>query len=410
MKVGILTYHYVPNFGAQLQALSTIGFVKRIGHTPILLHWQPTDLDDIYINRVPEIQRLEHSEFAKQNFPLTNICKNEDDLIREIECHNLDMIITGSDALFKYIPKACRLRFSKRKFRFVKIKVPCVEKIPGNPFFCDYYDSLNRKIPIVAFSVSSQNAPFYKMNANERALIGKCLNNFKSITVRDDWTKKMVETLSFHKNIQITPDPVFSFNQNCYVNIPTKEEILKKYNLPQNYVLISFWTKNVNSSYIGKISEELQKNGFGPVAFPMPEGLIDFGIDLKIDLPLSPLEWYAIIKYSNGYIGERMHPIVVCLHNAVPFFAYDEYGIEQKSVLGLIRKYMQDSSKTFHIVSKAGFENNLFAYKTKCSLPKSDDIVEALLNFDRQKCMDFAKEQQLAYENQMMKFLKDCEI
>ena len=73
MKVGILTYHYVPNFGAQLQALSTIGFVKRIGHTPILLHWQPTDLDDIYINRVPEIQRLEHSEFAKQNFPLTNI-------------------------------------------------------------------------------------------------------------------------------------------------------------------------------------------------------------------------------------------------------------------------------------------------------------------------------------------------
>ena len=410
MKIGILTYHYVPNFGAQLQTMSTIGFVKRIGHTPVLLHWQPTDLDDVYINRVPELQRSTHTGFADKYFPLTNICRNENDLIREIENLNLDMIITGSDALFKYIPKTCRLRFSKRRFRFVKIKVSCVEDVPGNPFFCDYYDCLNRRIPVVAFSVSSQNTPFYKMNADERAMIGKYLDNFKSISVRDGWTKEMVESLSNHKNIQITPDPVFSFNQNCYVNLPTKNDILKKYNLPEKYVLVSFWTRKVNARYIGEISKAFQNNGLTPVAFPMPEGLIDFGIDLKINLPLSPLDWYAIIKYSSGYIGERMHPIVVCLHNAVPFYVFDEYGTEQKKLFGLFRKYLQWSSKTFHIVSMAGLERNLFAYKTKRALPKADDVVRALLEFDKDKCLEFALKQQQFYEDQMIRTVKGCGI
>lgn len=31
MKIGILTYHCVPNFGAQLQTISTVGYVKKNG-------------------------------------------------------------------------------------------------------------------------------------------------------------------------------------------------------------------------------------------------------------------------------------------------------------------------------------------------------------------------------------------
>lgn len=52
----------------------------------------------------------------------------------------------------------------------------------------------------------------------------------------------------------------------------------------------------------------------------MPEN--DFSLsstDVTISIPLNPIDWYALIKYSKGYIGERMHPIVVSLHNSVPF-------------------------------------------------------------------------------------------
>lgn len=39
----------------------------------------------------------------------------------------------------------------------------------------------------------------------------------------------------------------------------------------------------------------------------------------EISLPLSPIDWYALIKYSSGYIGNNMHPIVVSLHNQISF-------------------------------------------------------------------------------------------
>ena len=38
----------------------------------------------------------------------------------------------------------------------------------------------------------------------------------------------------------ITPDPVFAFNYNCAKFIPSKEDILLKYHLPENYVPVAF--------------------------------------------------------------------------------------------------------------------------------------------------------------------------
>ena len=98
MRIGVLTYHCVPNFGAQLQAMSTIGFLKRVGHTPVLLHWYPKDLEDVYRRRVSKEQIVCQMQFAEDNFPLSSLCRNEKQLIKEIEKQQLDMIITGSDA------------------------------------------------------------------------------------------------------------------------------------------------------------------------------------------------------------------------------------------------------------------------------------------------------------------------
>lgn len=53
----------------------------------------------------------------------------------------------------------------------------------------------------------------------------------------------------------------------------------------------------------------------------MPTGIgFKHNFDFSITTPLPPLDWYALIKYAKGYIGENMHPIVVALHNAVPCF------------------------------------------------------------------------------------------
>lgn len=410
MKIGILTYHCVSNFGAQLQTVSSVGYMRRRGHEPVVLHWFPKDLEDMYRKRVPREQFDIHMDFAQSFMPLSNLCRTEAELVAEIDRLNLDAVFCGSDALFKYLPVKCRRYFSKRKLKFINVPFLSVEDLKDNPFFGGFIPKLKRNIPAVAFSVSSQNCMFEKMTKKEKLILKNYIDNFSYISTRDEWTGRMVNFLKGTAcKIEVTPDPVFSFNQNNYLPLPSKKRIQEKYNLPENYVLFSFNGTRLSQEYIRSIASLLEQKGLAPVAFPMPERLLDFGMERKITLPLSPLDWYALIIHSNGYIGERMHPIVVCLHNNIPFFVFDEYGFVEKKAWGLIAKYNNQSSKTFHIVSKAGLTDNLWAYEGIINLPTPDDVVGALLGFDQQKCLDFSGHFQQDYETAMDACVKKLE-
>ena len=43
------------------------------------------------------------------------------------------------------------------------------------------------------------------------------------ISVRDEWTKEMVESILPNSQIEVTPDPVFAFNYNAVDLIPSKK-------------------------------------------------------------------------------------------------------------------------------------------------------------------------------------------
>lgn len=404
MRVGILTYHCVPNFGAQLQAMSTIGYLKKMGHTPILLHWYPKDLEALYARRVPKIQRKSQMQFAETHFPLSSLCRNEKQLIKEIERQQLDMIITGSDALFKYKPICDRERaFSKRRLRFVNNYVSC-EDLEGNPFFCDYYGELSRQIPVVAFSVSSQGCPYYKMTAAEREKMRHYLRNFKKITVRDQWTKSMVEEIAGLKNIEITPDPVFAFNQNCYIPIPSKDEIQRRFALPDRYSLFSFSPNLLNDGYVKGVASLMNSRRICPIALPEPEGLGDYGIEKKIHLPLSPVDWYSLIYYSEGYIGTRMHPIIVCLHNCIPFFSFDGNLIMESSN----RKCIKIRSKIYDIVNNANLAEYLFFYNYNVGkLPSANLICNLISRFPKTNVLHYSKLKLKEYEKTMCLILSE---
>jgi len=404
MKFGLLTYHCQPNFGAQLQAISTVGYLRRMGHEVVVLNWYPSDLEAMYSRRVPEEQITCHNNFTQATLPISKKCQSEVELISEVEKLHLDVIIAGSDALFKYFPLNKRRRFSFRHLKYINNSyqpLSC-ELLEGNPFFGAFISKLKRPLPAIVYAVSSQNCPFSMMTRQEKNQMAKAMSNYKRISVRDSWTQQMVRTITKRKDIRIFPDPVFSFTQNCYFPIPTKEEILQKYQLEANYVLFSFSGKRISSDYLDHLANEAAKKGLQPVAFPMPERLFSANVSKKISLPLSPIDWFALIKYSQGYIGERMHPIVVCLHNAIPFYSFDEYGIKAKEhFFSKQMVYQPTSSKTYLIVSEAGFLTNLFSYQGEKELPKAANVLENILSFDVSRCQEFANSKQKAYEQGM---------
>lgn len=409
MKIGILTYHCVTNFGAQLQTLSTIGYMKKHGHEPIVLNWFPQDLEDFYHRCHPQVQFEEQFRFAMENMPVSRLCRTLDELCHEIDSLNLDAIFLGSDALFDYIPQKSRYGFSFRKLHKVPVgfTVTSNHDLP-NPFWGSFDDMLVKKIPFCGFSISSQNMPYFKLTNAEKNELGNLLNRFTKITVRDEWTKKMVNYVSGRNDVSITPDPVFAFNYNTDL-VVKKEDLLAKYHLPDNYILISFCQDILQDSFINDIVSKVEsKTDALCVSFPMPRKLKKYNTQISIDLPLPTLDWYYLIKYSQGYIGELMHPIIVSLHNSIPFFCFDQYGTNKTIIPRLWSKFVPESSKVYDILEQAGFLNYMcpYIYSDRVTV---DNVVQSFLHFDRDKCREFAEKQHSRYEDGMKMVLSSLE-
>ncbi len=347
MKIGILTYHAACNFGANLQVHSTFEYLKKAGHEPVIINWFSKEFENYYKKTTPQAQYDVHENYRTLYFDLTERCYDTTSIAREIINNNLEGIIIGSDAVLQHHSLFARIIFPTKKI--ISIKPITKDRLYPNPFWGDFYPHLNKEIPMALISASSQNSDFKLISHKIKKEMKNSLSLFSYISVRDEWTQKMVRNI-FNKKLtpEITPDPVFGFNYSIKSPLE-KVEILDKYNLPENYLLFSFYnSKSVTQNWLSEFKIIASKNNYTCVAMAMPNGIkFQHPFDKIIDIPLSPIDWYQLIKYSSGYIGNNMHPIVVCLHNAIPCFSFDNYGIVKLRAIT-----NQKSSKIYHILKE----------------------------------------------------------
>ena len=401
MRIGILTYHAACNFGANLQALSTIDYFRNKGDEVRLINFLPEELEKYYVRRVPEVQYEEHRHFREELFPLTRKCKDEKSVAEVIEEEKIEAVIIGSDAVMQHHPLRSRIIFPCR--RFISIYHPTNDRMCPNPFWGSFMPLLNREIPICYMSASSQNSAFQMATKKEREMMRSCLERFSYISTRDDWTAKMVTSITNGKiKPDITPDPVFAFNYNVKSQI-SEESIRHKYDLKGKYYLLSFLNnETVSQEWLDAFQRLAENNGIECVAMPFPNGVkFKHPFKKEIPLPLSPLAWYALIKYSSGYVGHNMHPIVVSLHNAVPCFSFDQYGIVKHRFFT-----NEKSRKIYHIMNLFGVSENrmsdIGAFK---KVPTPEYVYSHLTYFDKKHVADFA-EQYLRQYLSMMESIK----
>lgn len=406
MKIGILTYHAVYNFGANLQALSTYSYLRNMGHTPIMIDFFPKVLEESFDRSVPKKQANDHKKYIQNHFTLTKRCRNAKEIASAIEKNAMDAIIIGSDAVVQHYPLLARLRInpSRRKILSLRIEPIRYETNYPNPFWGEFIKYLKQKIPVAMMSVSCQNTDYKLIIGQEKKRINEIISLFRYISVRDKRTQQLFNHISNSAMLpKVTPDPVFAFNDNVQ-NLATKDEIKAKYSLPDNYILLSFNSpKTVSKTWLSTFDAIAKENGYQCVALAMPGGIrFQNSLSHKIDIPLDPLDWYNIIKYSSAYVGEKMHPIIVALHNCVPFFSFDHYGSMR---LGLFHN--QEASKIYQILERA----NMIEYriciskKIKYNPPSPEYVLEKLKAFEKEKCALFALQMRNEYKNMMTELI-----
>lgn len=234
----------------------------------------------------------------------------------------------------------------------------------------------------------------------ERRLKGFCY-----VSVRDLWTQKMFANITGGALIApVTPDPVFAFNYNVTGLVRSREETLQHFRLSERYLLLSFSNMvTVSQPWIDEFASKAAAKGYNCVMLPFADKMSFGRLPDSINLPLSPLDWYAIIKYSSGYIGHNMHPIIVSIHNNVPFFSFDNYG--QRHLNGLLSD--DSSSKIRHILSHGGLEK----YRISClphffNAPPPDFVLDKILTFDKERELKFAEAYNAKYLEMMLNIEK----
>lgn len=244
MKIGIVTFHFVPNSGAVLQCWALQETLKKLGHTVKVINYQPdyhtkrylpfknplvesggsliTFLKVLYYNRnaVARKKRLEsHKSFCKI-LNCTKIIKDLDS-INNIDITTFDAIVCGSDQIWnQYI--------TNEDFD------PCYfAKLPG---------FTGRKI---AYAASIGETDLLKNKESLKELIG----DFHAISLREENDAKKLESI-ISRSVNTVPDPTILLQPQEYesliANISLKDEYILVYGFGNEELFIDTITAVIN--------------------------------------------------------------------------------------------------------------------------------------------------------------------
>lgn len=395
--IGLLTYHWVSNFGAQLQTLSTIGYLHKHGYDTVVINWVPKRLYELYIKTTSEEQLKVHQDFQQYYGTVSPICYNDEDVCKVIADYKIDMVIIGSDSVLTYRPYIDRYSIYKWGFKLVK-------PYEDNEFPSPYWGSFLYKteVPTAMMSVAAQNTNYPHILFRKKKF-HELLGKMSYISVRDVWTQRTIQYLTNSEiTPEITPDPVFSFNQNLASELVIdRTQICKKFGLPDKYIIVCYSKNYFGDGWLESLISRFHESGHTVVTMPRAlNTAYSPQTDINLQLPITPLEWYYIIKYSSGYIGELMHALLVSLHNSVPVFSIDEYGMIKNGQVD------ESSSKIAHILEYYGLTANSCNVRLKnAPKPSAEFVYEQITAFDRKHCEEKSRTRNEEYNKMMQEIL-----
>jgi hypothetical protein len=298
MKIGILTYHDINNFGAQLQAASIQKFLVTQGFDATLINYKPIrsrvriagtilrPLSKLKISAaIAEYKKRRlfsksYREMSKvSNKPLYNISGVEK------EASKYDVLICGSDELWNFD-------------NYLGYQAPYILDFKSDAKLISYAASMGYCSP----------------DKNLENRMKSALNKFSSILVRDNYTSQFLEKLGIQHKKVIDPTYLIDLPPKCLVDTP--------------YILI---TGSLNDH---QISEAFKTAKVLNLKVITPGYKYRNHEDSYVNA--SPLEWVGYVKNAKYHITSLFHGAAFSIKHQTPFGIYLTPGKENKI------KYMMD--------------------------------------------------------------------
>lgn len=342
MRIGILTHHYVKNFGAYMQAKGLLSVISEK---------YPDETIELIDYRVPTHERLNTKHFfgfkpqrgdtvvgfiQKMNLFFTHR-KYEKNLpksrrvhtVEEINALNYDLLIIGSDEVWDFNDIA----YSPIKF--------------GNGIQCAH----------ITYSASIGGSTL--KDGNIPSAVKNGIAGFQAIAVRDKNTEELVKAITKNPVVR-TLDPVYLYEYHLQVREKIKTWVYKK-----PYILI--YDCHLGKEQINIIVQYTQKENFNILG----AGEYRKWYTTTDTVNITPYEWAYLFKYATAVVTGTFHGTSFAIKYNRPFAVYlteqnrinkvgsllAEFGLEKQIVVdsdNIITIMMQniDYNKINEIIEK----------------------------------------------------------
>lgn len=348
-KIGIITIIDNNNYGNRLQCFALNRYCKLISNDIQILTLKNDSYSNqkkLYLFRVMREKILKNKEkyeshgIRRQNFNLFD--KEISYFSKRITCYSnlnsFDYLIVGSDQVWN--PNYRRLR-----------DVDLLTIVPGN-----------KRIAFSAsFGVNDIPDKIKPRVANE-------LKKFKSISVREDRGKEIVEELTGRKDVEVLVDPTMLLTSEEWDKVSKKPKMLKTDKYILNY-------------FLGELSEKRKKE-IQKVAQENNCEIINILDKNSPFYECGPSEFIYLEKHAFLICTDSFHSSVFAILYNRPFIVFDR---EQKNVANM-------NSRLETLLNKFKLENRKYKEKiTKENL--NHDYTEAykILEKERIKADEFLR-------------------
>lgn len=359
MKIGILTFHSVDNYGAVLQAFALQTYLKSVGHNVEIIDYRPSYFHTKRtwplthpIRLLGELAGVYHARkfesFRRTYFNRTVVCLTAKDL--ESELPRYDAVIVGSDQVWS--PNVDRRKETDPIF-FFRWNLPTTTKKIG-----------------YAASFGTDSIP-----EEHIASVREGLANINIISVREKSGVEIVKDIA-NRDATWVCDPVFLLSPEQWKTILGCKDVT-----PREYM--TYMAPDI------RILQDLARRNRTKVIAPGWNPYFAVKKNLGI-MFTSPAEWVQRIASSKGFITKSFHGTSFAILMHAPFVFIRPSGAMAKR-----------ATRILSVLERVGLQDRI--------LPEEDtsaERIEAILNspVDWEK-VDSAR---TAYAEDSCKFLKGC--
>ncbi|NOJ13172.1 polysaccharide pyruvyl transferase family protein [Vibrio splendidus] len=352
MRVAVITFPLINNYGGIIQAFAMMKLLEDLGHEPILVNCQSeSKLKSIskfiikkhllgFMSRFKGVTlTLKNKDLAKfvETYisPKTTPICNSQQLEKYFDSHKFDACVVGSDQVFAKMGYA---NF-ENDYSLGFIKNDMIKLSYGASFGADRYQGDNDKVD------------FHKEN----------LKKFAGISVREESGVKVCKD-TFGVDSTHVLDPTMMIDLSNYLNIVAEgsnDSDLEKNNELFAYVLDS---NNVKTNEIQSFANEM-----GLSTRQINDGNASANV-------ISMENWIGSIYYADHVITDSFHGCVFCIIFNKPFHCY----VNRK----------RGADRFLSLLNMFGLEDRIIESKISNDLINWDNV-NTILEENRAKSFDF---------------------